>query len=61
METMPMTSLEPSPDYAAIAAASRGWSENVEDAADLPGAIGRAVEVIRKEKRQALLNVTVGY
>jgi acetolactate synthase-1/2/3 large subunit len=61
MDTMPMTSLEPSPDYAAIAAASRGWSENVEDAADLPGAIGRAVQVIRKEKRQALLNVTVGY
>ena len=61
MEVIPITSLEPSPDYAQIAAASRGWSENVENAADLPGALQRAVAVIRKEKRHALLNVKVAY
>ena len=61
MDVMPITSLEPSPDYAQIAAASRGWSENVEDPAELPGAIQRAIGVIRKEKRQALLNVKVAY
>ena len=56
MKTLPITSLEPSPDYAQIAAASRAWTETVEDPAKLPGAIARAIEVIRKEKRQALLN-----
>ncbi len=61
MDVMPITSLEPSPDYAQIAAASRGWSENVENAADLPAALQRAIQVIRKEKRQALLNVRVAY
>jgi acetolactate synthase-1/2/3 large subunit len=61
MDVMPITSLEPAPDYCAIARASRGWAEEVENAADLPGAIQRAVEVIRKEKRQALLNVRVAY
>ncbi len=61
MNVMPITSLEPSPDYVQVAKASRAWAESVENAADLPGAIKRAVEVIRKEKRQALLNVRVGY
>jgi acetolactate synthase-1/2/3 large subunit len=61
MDVMPITSLEPSPDYVAVAKASRAWAEAVENAADLPGAIKRAVEVIRKEKRQALLNVRVAY
>ena len=59
MKPMPITSLEPSPDYAQIAAASRAWTETVEDPAKLPGAIARAIEVTRKEKRQALLNVKV--
>ena len=59
MNVLPITSLEPAPDYAQIAAASRGWSENVETPAELPGAIQRALNVIRTEKRQALLNVRV--
>lgn len=59
LPTLPITSLEPAPDYAMIAAASRAWSANVENAADLPGAIEKAMKVIRGEKRQALLNVRV--
>lgn len=59
MDVMPITSLEPSPDYAQVVKASRGWSETVENAADLPGAIARAIAVIKTEKRQAVLNVII--
>ena len=58
---LPITSLSPSPDFAKIAEASRGWAENVEKGADLPGAIQRALQVINTEKRQALLNVQVSF
>ncbi len=56
---MPVTSLAPSPDFVRIVEASRGWGERVERGADLPGALQRAIEVIRKERRQALLDVSV--
>ena len=59
LQVLPITSLSPSPDFAKIAEASRGWAENVEKGADLPGAIQRALNVIKTEKRQALLNVNV--
>jgi acetolactate synthase I/II/III large subunit len=61
LPVLPITSLAPSPDFAKIAEASRGWAENVEKGADLPGAIQRALNVIKTEKRQALLNVNVSY
>ena len=57
--TMPLTALDPSPDYCAIAGASRAWSEKVERGEDLPGALERAIHVIRTEKRQALLELQV--
>jgi acetolactate synthase-1/2/3 large subunit len=40
---MPLTSLRPAPDYAAIARASRGFGERVERPEDLPGALTRAL------------------
>ena len=58
---MPITSLEPAPDYALIATANRGWSERVSDPARLPAALAEAVRVIREEKRMATLEVMVGY
>jgi len=61
LKLLPITSLSPAPDFAKIAEASRGWAENVEKGADLPGAIQRALKVIKTEKRQALLNVRVSY
>ncbi|MDH5749406.1 MAG: thiamine pyrophosphate-requiring protein [Rhodospirillales bacterium] len=56
---LPITSLAPTPDFTQIAAASRGWSERVESGDDLPGALERAITVIRNEKRQALLELMV--
>jgi acetolactate synthase-1/2/3 large subunit len=44
---MPLTSLEPAPDYAAIARASRGHGERVERPEDLPAAIARALAAVR--------------
>jgi acetolactate synthase-1/2/3 large subunit len=59
LNTMPLTSLEPAPDYLKIAEASRAYVERVEHGRDLPGALERAIGVIRKEQRQAVLDVTV--
>ena len=54
---VPLTSLEPLPDFAAVAAASRAHAERIEDGLDLPAALVRAVDVIRTEQRQVLLDL----
>jgi acetolactate synthase-1/2/3 large subunit len=56
---VPLTSLEPLPDFAAIARASRAQGERVERGTDLPDALARAVDVIRTERRAALIDVAV--
>ena len=56
---MPLTSLNPAPDYALIARASRGHGERVELPEDLPAALARALDVVHRERRQALLDVVV--
>ncbi len=55
--SMPLSDLEPAPDYELVCRASGGHAERVEDPAELPGALARALRVVREEKRQALLNV----
>ncbi len=55
--SIPLSDLEPAPDYELVCRASGGHAERVEDPADLPGALARALRVVRQEKRQALLNV----
>ena len=55
--TVPLTSLEPLPDFAAIARASRAHAERIEDGCELPAALHRAVGIIRTEKRQVLLDL----
>src|SRR5437773_1519408 len=55
--TMPLSDLEPAPDYEMVCRASGGHAERVEDPAALPEALARALKVVRDEKRQALLNV----
>ena len=54
---MPLTELDPAPDYELVCRASGGHAERVEDPAQLPAALKRALSVVRDEKRQALLNV----
>jgi acetolactate synthase-1/2/3 large subunit len=54
---MPLTALEPAPDYEMVCQASGGHGERVEDPAQLAGALSRALRIVKEEKRQALLNV----
>jgi acetolactate synthase-1/2/3 large subunit len=56
-ETMPLTYLEPAPDYEMICQASGGHGEKVEDPAKLPDALARALRMVREDKRQVVLNV----
>ncbi|PQO23568.1 acetolactate synthase, partial [Rhodobacteraceae bacterium WD3A24] len=56
---MPLTSLQPAPDYTMIARASRAHAERVTDGAELPAALERALKAIREERRAALLDVAV--
>jgi acetolactate synthase I/II/III large subunit len=54
---MPLTALEPAPDYEMVCRASGGHGERVEDPALLPDALRRALRIVKDEKRQVLLNV----
>jgi acetolactate synthase-1/2/3 large subunit len=54
---VPLSELDPAPDYELIAQACGGWAERVEDPAALPEALDRALRMVRDGKRQALLNV----
>jgi acetolactate synthase I/II/III large subunit len=56
-----LADLSPSPAFEQVAAASGGYGERVEKAADLPSALARAIAVVTKERRQALLNVICTY
>jgi len=53
----PLSDLAPSPAFEKYAEASGGYGERVTDAAALPDAIRRGLEVVQKEGRLALLNV----
>ena len=57
---MPLTALQPSPDFTKTAEASRAHVETVNCGEDLPAALDRAVEVVTKERRQVLLDIKIG-
>jgi acetolactate synthase-1/2/3 large subunit len=59
LNTMPLTSLEPAPDYLKIAEANRAYTDRVEHGHDLPDALEMAIKVIREERRQAVLDVSI--
>jgi acetolactate synthase I/II/III large subunit len=54
---MPISELDPAPDYELIARASGNWAERVEEGAKLPGVLREALRVVREDRRPALLNV----
>ena len=56
-ETMPLYQLDPAPDYEMVCRASGGWGEKVEDPGALAGVLKKALDVVRNEKRQALVNI----
>ena len=56
-DTMPLTALEPAPDYELICQASGGHGEKIEDPAALPDALRRGLRIVQDEKRQVVLNV----
>jgi acetolactate synthase-1/2/3 large subunit len=53
----PFIDLDELPAFEEVCAASGGYGERVEDPAELPAALGRALHAVNVEKRQALLNV----
>jgi acetolactate synthase-1/2/3 large subunit len=56
---MPLVSLDPTPDFTKVAAASRAWTASVDQAADLPGVLAAAIEHITTERTHALLEIRV--
>lgn len=56
---VPLTALKPSPNFCATASASRAWTACVEHAKDLPQVLRDALNCVRNEKRQALLDIKI--
>jgi acetolactate synthase-1/2/3 large subunit len=52
-----LSALAPMPDFEKYVEASGGYGERVTTRAELAPAIQRALDVVRREKRQALLNI----
>ena len=53
----PFSDLSPSLDFEMVCQSAGGYGERVEDPAEVPAAIERALHAVRVEKRQALLNI----
>jgi acetolactate synthase-1/2/3 large subunit len=56
-----LANLTPSPAFEMLVQASGGWGMRVERPAELPSALAGAIDVVTREKRQALLNVICRY
>ena len=56
---MPLVSLDPTPDFTQVAAASRAWTVRVDTAADLPGVLAAAIKHVSTKRTQALVEVRV--
>ncbi|MBT7665391.1 MAG: hypothetical protein HN608_10755 [Rhodospirillaceae bacterium] len=56
---IPLSRIDPAPDYEMIIEACGGYGERVTDPDALPDALARAVKMVREERRQVLLNVVV--
>jgi len=55
----PLTSLSPSPDYAAIARACGAEGASVADPAALPAALQKAVEIVQTKEKTVLLDIQI--
>lgn len=59
MNQMPLVSLDPTPDFAQVAAASRAWSARVDVAGELPEVLAAAIGHVRTKRTQALVEIRV--
>jgi acetolactate synthase-1/2/3 large subunit len=57
MKQPPFAALEPSPRFEHVVQASGGHGERVTEPRELMPALERALNVVKEEKRQAVLNV----
>lgn len=57
---MPLTRLDPSPEFVLTAQASGAWARKVEAPEELAAAISEAITVVEGERRTALLDVRIG-
>jgi len=58
--TMPLISLEPSPDFTKVAQASRAWTARVDNAAELPAILSAAIDHVTTQRSHALVDIRVG-
>ena len=58
-DAVPLTSLEPTPDFTQVAKASRAWTASVEKGEDLPGVLKAAIEHIETKRTHALIEIKV--
>ena len=56
---VPLTSLAPSPDFCKVAEASRAWAQNVTEPEQFGRAVDEALDVVRNERRCALLDIQI--
>ena len=56
---VPLTSLDPTPDFVRVAEASRAWARKVDRPEDVPGAIEAALAAISDRKQHALLDISI--
>jgi acetolactate synthase-1/2/3 large subunit len=56
---MPLVSLDPTPDFTKVAAASRAWTARVDVAGELAGVLAAAIEHVTTQRTQALVEIRV--
>jgi len=57
LNSYPFSDLSPSMDWELVCQAAGGYGERIEDPAEVPAALARALRVVQQEQRQALLNM----
>lgn len=56
---VPLTCIEPTPDFTMIAAASRAYTARVDRPTDLPGALTKTVDHVKESRGHALLEIII--